>query len=534
MAKLVHFPVPMQADEHDSANAERTRRLFEWAVGVLERLGLAGAVAQAASIEELRGITLDIEAVMLAIRDALHPAIGDRQDHFCGLREGALKKILRNRLDDLKRDREKVLRRRADAKRREWTDDLILNKDGKIISNLANLILILRKAPKWQNVLAYDEFHAQVVIRSRPPWGNEEPDAPWTDHHESLARVWFQTQDINAAAGDVGRAVQAAARKNKFHPVRKYFESLIWDGVPRLDTWLTDYLHAQDGAYVRAIGPRYLISAVARIFRPGEKVDSLLVLEGPQGRRKSEALRVLAVRDEWFTDRLSHLSSKDAALEIAGVLIAEISEMDALTRASASVAKSFLSRRRDRIRPPYGKHMISLPRQVVFAGTINPSGGGYLKDPTGARRFWPVACRGTVDCEGLEKARDQIWAEAVHRYTTGECWWLETPELEALAAAEQAARFVTDAWEPFVRSWLGDRLDVAIPEVLEQALGLDRKHWNQSAQNRVAKILTRLGFTQCRPRTPKGREYRYRREPPPENFRAADPDHPDQTKEIAR
>ena len=107
----------------------------------------------------------------------------------------------------------------------------------------------------------------------------------------------------------------------------------------------------------------------------------------PAGAAKSEALRTLAVNDSWFTDRLSHVGSKDAAMETSGVLIIEIAEMDALTKASSSAIKSFLTRRDDRFRPPYGKHMIDLPRQCVFAGSINPTAGGYLKDPTGARRF---------------------------------------------------------------------------------------------------------------------------------------------------
>ena len=151
--------------------------------------------------------------------------------------------------------------------------------------------------------------------------------------------------------------------------------------------------------------------------------------------------------DAWFTDRLSHVASKDAALEIAGVLIIEIAEMDALTRATSSAIKSFITRRHDRFRPPYGKHLTTLPRQCVFAGTINPPAEGYLQDPTGARRLWPVACHGMIDLAGLEKVRDQLWAEAVHRFKAGEPWWLETPELEALATAEQEARFVVDPWE---------------------------------------------------------------------------------------
>ena len=281
-----------------------------------------------------------------------------------------------------------------------------------------------------------------------------------------------------------------------------------------MESWLRDYFHVADSEYVRAVGPRYLVSAVARVYAPGCNVDHMLVLEGPQGKQKSEALRTLAVNDDWYTDRLSHVGTKDAAIETAGVWIVELSEMDAMTRATASATKSYLTRRSDRFRPPYAKHLVNLPRQCVFAGTINPPVGGYLKDATGSRRVWPIACRGVIDRAGLERVRDQLWAEAVHLYKAGMPWWLQTPELEALATAEQAARFAVDAWEEPVREWLGDRLDVTLWEVLEGALGLDPRYWSQSVQQRVTGILTRMGFEKCRPRTPKGREYRYRRDPP--------------------
>jgi predicted P-loop ATPase len=515
--KVIKLPVSVSpdADEHARADTQRNQRLFDWADVVLKKLGLDKEVAAAQSIEKLRNITLDDAdpaELILAIRDALHPASGHRQELFRGLTERGLKQILKNRLNELKKTREEVLRRRK-PKQPDWTDQLILNRDGRIVANLANLILTLRQAPKWKGVLAFDEFNIRVCIRKRPPFEEEvAADTPWTDHHESLARSWFQREKINAAAGDIGRAVQAAARYNCFHPVRDYFSSLVWDREPRLDAWLVIYFHAEDSEYIRAIGPRYLISSVARIFQPGCKVDHVPVLEGPQGKLKSEALRALVKNDAWFTDRLSHVASKDAALELAGVQLVEIAEMDALTKATSSAIKSFLTRRRDRFRPPYGKHPIALPRQCVFAATINPPAGGYLKDPTGARRFWPVACRGMIDRDGLENVRDQLWAEAVHRFKAGEAWWLETPELEALATAEQAARFVVDAWDEPIREWLGDRVDVGLFEVLEHALGLAPEHWTQSAQKRVIAVLTRMGFTKCRPRTPEGRKNRYQRD----------------------
>jgi predicted P-loop ATPase len=514
--KIVKLPVPAfrDADDHAQADTQRNQRLFDWADAVLRKLGLDKAIAAARSIEELRGITFDPDSaeIVIAVRDALHPASGHRQEHFRGLKEGGLKLILKNRFTESKKTREAAFRR--GKKQPDWTNQLILDKSGKIVANLANLILILRWAPKWTGVLAFDEFNARVVIRKRPPWGEEEAaDTPWTDHHESLTRSWFQREKINAAAGDIGRAVQAAARHNPFHPVRDYFDALAWDGTSRLDAWLITYFHAEDNEYVRAIGPRYLISSVARIFQPGCKVDHVLVLEGPQGKLKSEALRTLVKNDSWFTDRLSHVASKDAALEIAGVQLVELAEMDALAKATSSAIKSFLTRRRDRFRPPYGKHPIALPRQCVFAATINPAVGGYLKDPTGARRFWPVACRGVIDRDGLEEVRDQLWAEAVHRFKADETWWLETPELEALATAEQAARFVVDAWEEPIHDWLGDRTEVGLLELLEQALGFDPKQCPQSAQKRVVGILTKIGFTKRRPRTPEGRKQRYQRDP---------------------
>ena len=296
----------------------------------------------------------------------------------------------------------------------------------------------------------------------------------WSDNFTSKTREWFETvAKIKPALGDVERALQTVARDNGFHPVREYFEPLRGDGTPRLDTWLIDYFHAADTPYVRAIGPRWLISSVARIYEPGCQADHVLVLEGPQGKQKSTALRTLAVKDEWFTDRLSNLSSKDAIQEVAGVLIIELAELDILMRTKPAAYKAFLTRRHDRFRPVYGRHMVLWKRQCVFAGTVNPPANGrYLNDPTGARRFWPVTCRGRIDIDALRRDRDQLWAEAVVRYRRGDPWWLETEALERLAEAEQQARIAVDPWLPSIRDWLGDRTDVAISEVLEHGLGL--------------------------------------------------------------
>jgi predicted P-loop ATPase len=514
---LVPVP-PLSAEDHARDETRRNTDLFNWAKALLAQLGPMQAIASANTPEELRKITFDVDRaeVELAIREALHPVSGKKSAHFAHLKEGGLKRILRMCFIEAKKDRATALGRGAGRTQSapDWTADLILDKHGAVRPVLANLTRFLRWHFSWEGVLLNDEFSARVIIRKPPPWGPEASDTPWVDNHESLTRIWFQHEGIFASLGDVGRAVQAAALYNSFHPVRDHFDSLSWDDTPRLDTWLVTYLHADDTPYARAVGPRFLISAVARIYEPGCKADHMLVLEGPQGRLKSEALRTLALKDAWFTDRLSHIGGKDVIMELAGLLLVEIAEMDALKRASSSASKGFLTRRYDRFRPPYGKHTINLLRQCVFAGTINPPVGGYLTDPTGARRFWPVLCHGMIDRAGIERDRDQLWAEAIVRFKAGAKCWLETPELEALATAEQKARFKADAWQETVEEWLGERKDTSMAEVLEDALGIAPQEVTRSAEMRVASILTNLGFTQYRPnrRDKRSRRRRYQRD----------------------
>jgi hypothetical protein len=281
-----------------TAHAERQQRLFDWAMWTLDQLGLIQAVANARTVEELRRIEFNAEStqVILIINDAFHPADGHVASHFDGLTKAALKKILKNRFSDLRKDREKELLRGSDCGGQsnqqqstwyDWTADLIRSDDGKIVGNVANVTLMLLHHPDWRGVLSYNEFTGQIVIRQQPPWGNEQPDTSWTHQHTTRACVWFCRNGMDNPSKDkVIDGVEVVARENSFHPVRDYFQSLVWDVVPRLQTWPQTYLGVKDSPYIRAIASRFLISAVARIYKPGAKVDHVLVLEGPQGKRK--------------------------------------------------------------------------------------------------------------------------------------------------------------------------------------------------------------------------------------------------------
>jgi predicted P-loop ATPase len=227
----------------------------------------------------------------------------------------------------------------------------------------------------------------------------------------------------------------------------------------------------------------------------------MLILEGEQGLMKSTAIKALF--SPWFTDDVEQLGTKDASMQVAGVWGIEIGELDAMSRTEVSKIKAFITRRVDRFRPPYGRRVIERPRECIFVGTTNTS--DYLKDPTGARRFLPATVT-KIDLEGLQRDRDQLWAEARVRYEKGTSWWFTEEHAEAAATAkqEQEARYQEDAWEQPIADYLESRLHrppddpayrVTIERIFKQALEIaDKSRWDQKAKNTVARCLKRLGW----------------------------------------
>jgi|HubBroStandDraft_6_1064221.scaffolds.fasta_scaffold116307_1 predicted P-loop ATPase len=392
-----------------------------------------------------------------------------------------------------------------------WKTLLITNqKTGVASGGVANAIIALRHAPEWNGVLAFDQSAYGVVARLKPPF-EKCLDAPfkWADHHDIQTAAWLQHQGISVNNIIAGQALQTVAMEHPFHPIRDYLNSLKWDGARRIDGWLTRYLGVEPSEYVSAIGPRFLIGAVARIFHPGGKNDTCPILEGEQGKLKSTAVRTLA-GDAFFSDDISELGSKDSVLQTRGVWIIELSELDSMSRADISRVKGFMTRQVDRIRPPYGRRVIDAPRECVFIGTTNRD--VYLKDETGGRRFWPVRV-GKIDIDSLGRDRDQLWAEAGMRFNAGESWWLDTKELSDLAAQEVQSRYEGDPWDEPIKKWIEDRDDVSIPDVLEMCLAKPKGTWNQADQNRVARCLIAADWKRFRRREGGMNVWKYRPKP---------------------
>ena len=282
--------------------------------------------------------------------------------------------------------------------------------------------------------LAFNEF-ANSIERIRPmPWrpdlGRWEP----LDYIELTA--YLQTQRLKVTKHTARDGVLVAARDKLIHPVRDYLSGLVWDGVPRLDSMAVNYLGAEETPFAAIALPKFMIGAVARIMNRGWKVDTMLVLEGLQGAGKSQFARILA-GDGWFSDSMQKFHGNDAMIELQGRWIHEVPELEALTRSTTSMAKAFLSKVDDIFRPPYGSQAETFVRQCVFIGTTNKK--RYLRDQTGARRFWPIAC-GKIDCDRLANDRDALWAEAVARFRAGEDCFLTEEQQEELAVPEQRER----------------------------------------------------------------------------------------------
>lgn len=374
----------------------------------------------------------------------------------------------------------------------DWRRDLVRAPNGRAYFNIANCITVLRHHEDVAGLLAFDEFSdRRLVMRAVPGSRRVAGSYPRELDDDDLADLaaWFSRNGFPLASKTtVADAVGVIVRESVIHPVRHWLDALAWDGVARLDRWLTDYLGAANTEFVRHAGACWLVSAVARVMRPGVKADGVLILEGNQGIGKSSALRVLA--GEWFGDALPPMNSKDASSYLRGSWIIELSELSAMSRADVEAIKAFLSRSEERFRPAYGRYEITVPRQCVFAGSTNQS--SYLQDATGNRRFWPVTV-GNIDLKRLEADRDQLLAEAVAEFRAGRQWWL-LPEVEVIARAEQADRVAEDVWLSTIAQYCAGREAVAIRDVATGAIGLSIQQVGRVEQLRVGNCLRALGY----------------------------------------
>jgi len=370
--------------------------------------------------------------------------------------------------------------------------DFIVDGKGRMKPVVANAILMLEHAPAFRG-LCWDEFASKIVIRGESPL----PTGEWDEHHDTRLAAWMQHQGLLVGKHLAYDAAEEIAKRRPFHPVREYLDSLVWDGEPRCDLWLSDYCEVDNTEFVQAVGAKWLIGAVARVYRPGCKMDNVLIFQGPEGMLKSGAFEVMG--REWFSDNMPDLDdSKESAHHVAGVWIIELAELSSMRAAAQEQVWAFISRKTDRYRRPYGHHVIKQPRQCVLAGTTNKD--VLLKGDENQRRFWPVTVRNKIELGRLRDMRDQLWAEAVCRFRAGEPWWLQTDALVKAAKEETERRRLHEEWAAPTVEYLVGHDETTVTECLHKALGLSPNQCDRGKEMRMADTLRELGWTRAQVR----------------------------------
>lgn len=336
----------------------------------------------------------------------------------------------------------------------------------RLRSDVEALYEILHRDPRLEGLVSYNEFAQEAWVSDSMSARMDMKQAPTeigplTDDHVLAVSHWFAREwRLKVAKDAVWSAVRSLALANTRNPPKERVKALAaaWDGEARLDEWLTTYLNARTcdddtgdeyAPYVRAVGTKWLISLVARVMDPGAQVDTMLVLSGIQGARKSSALRVVG---EAFGHGCHGDSfdigdkSKDRLLKLRGKVVVEWAEMAGLSKRDVREIKTFLTERNDEYRAPYDKAPRKWPRTAVFAASTNET--EMLADETGARRFWVVPIGAMITTAQLARLKadiDQIIGEAAHRYAAGEKWWIDgetEADLQKMTEGRQEAAAV--------------------------------------------------------------------------------------------
>lgn len=382
----------------------------------------------------------------------------------------------------------------------EWVVRLKKNeKTRTYYASPYNLDLILKNDPFFKDIYWFNESTRTTEVKSggklRPLEDSDIVDA-WT----YLTDFWFKTLEYAM----VKRVIFRDCHRRLYHPIRDYYDALVWDGIERLPTWLHVYLGAESNDYTSVVGVMSMIAMPARIYEPGCQCDYVPVLEGPQGLGKSSAIKILG--GKYYSDYMPDITTKDACIHVCRYHVIEISEMHTLSRADAAAQKQFITRRMEQYRPPHATMEVEYPRQCTIWASINLD--AYLKDETGGRRFWPVKCY-KIDLEALARDRDQLLAEAVRRYKEGWKWHPPKDFEEQYIRPQQEARLEVDEWLSLLIKNIGvfhDLKAVTVVDVYQHGLGMGQGRLpNNSESQKIGKMLRSAG---CIPqKTRKGMVY---------------------------
>lgn len=300
--------------------------------------------------------------------------------------------------------------------------------------------------------------------------------------------------DIAVPREEAIAIITRISKANQYNPVVEYLQEVhAKNPNPGMDlsSLAARYFGSGDSTHASYFR-RHLIAAVARAMEPGCKADTVLILQGNQGYKKSSFFRLLHGAD-WFDDTMANVSDKDQLLKLHRFWVAEWAELEnVFSRKHQSHIKAFLTTQADSYRPPYGREPKTFPRRSIIVGTTNRD--DFLSDPTGDRRYWVIPVAHQIDLELLKKERDRIWAAAYQAYLSGEQWHL-TEDEQALSNQLNEDFRSEDVWTEYISNYLAQINDfVTTAEILTTALEIDKNRQDVTAQRRIATIMRMLGW----------------------------------------
>lgn len=361
----------------------------------------------------------------------------------------------------------------------KWLKKLNAKKNGEYEASIENLVLIMQNDPHVKGAVRHNIFSDRLeVVRKKLPWPRRGDY--WNDTDDAGLRYYIEKVYKIEGRQKIMDALAIVAEEKAYHPVKDYLEDLIWDGTPRVETVLVDYLGAEDNTYTRTITRKTLVAAVKRIHEPGCKFDYMLTIVGKQGIGKSLLIKKLG--GKWASDTLTDIRGKEAYEALDGVWIMEMGELAALKRSEREAIKNYISKQEDTYRKAYNRNTTINKRQCIFIGTTNDS--EFLNDSTGGRRFWIVDTNvdkstKTVWDDLTDEVRDQIWAEAMELYHAGENI-MALPEEVVKAAAETQEAF---AQESIYFSTVQDFLKKKIPANWYKMTMLEQRSWYNASED---------------------------------------------------
>lgn len=340
-----------------------------------------------------------------------------------------------------------------------WTKRLDVNNNGKILNNRYNVQLILENDDELKNIGRLNEFSGHNEIYRIPEWRKkDDTQTLWTDTDDAQLRIYLDTKYGISNESAINDVMSTVFYKNSYHPIREYLKSLAWDGTNRLEYLFIDFLGAENDKYTKTVTKIMLVAAVKRVFHPGTKFDTALILIGPQGVGKSYVLSRLG-RD-WFNESVNSFSGDEALMKLRESWIIELAEMSALKASEVEEVKAFISATVDSYRPKYSRNIAKFPRQCVFFGSTNSF--EFLKDRTGNRRFLPLR----VDKKNrlkdpfkelTDEYINQIWAEAYQLYLKDEPIHIVDPDVQKKAVELQREHTADDGLQGVIEQYIEDK-----------------------------------------------------------------------------